>query len=119
MKISELLLEKLPPSDWIFPDGTMYLSDHFFDQRDERIPELSQARVQALMIATADLAGPWIRSLGDTRFVVITQDGYKIPVVKSELPESPGEYQYVAMTILSPGMKLDPREVQVKIPLDL
>jgi len=25
----------------------------------------------------------------------------------------------VAMTILSPGMKLDPREVQVKIPLDL
>ena len=119
MKISELLLETLPPDEWIFPDGSLYLSSHFFDRSDERVPEVGQVRIQALLIATADLAGPWIRSLGDTKFVIITRDSYKIPVVKSELPDSPGEYQYVVKTIMSPHMKLDPRDVQVKIPVDL
>lgn len=119
MKICELLAEALPRSDWIFPDGRFYLSDHFFDRVDERVPKVSMAQLQALLVATSDLVGSWIRTLHDTRFVIVTRDGYKIPIIKRELPNSPGEYEYVAATILSPYMKLKPDEVAVNVPVYL
>jgi hypothetical protein len=119
MKICELLAEAMPRSEWIFPDGRLYLSSHFFDRRDERIPEITMPRIQQVFNAAVDLAGAYIRSLHDTRFIIVTKDGYKIPVVKRELPDTPGEYEYVAATVLSPYMKAEPNLIAINLPIDL
>lgn len=119
MKICELLAEALPRSDWIFPDGRFFLSDHFFDRMDERVPEVSTEQVRELVVTTSNMVGSWITTLHDAKFVIVTRDGFKILVIKKELPNAPGEYEYVAATILSPNMKLSPDELAVKIPVDL